>query len=76
MSVDTEWFKEQIAESGHSLRTLAPKLKNKLGKPMDIHALSKLINGERDMSVSDAVQLAHAFAVDVREVIKRAGFKI
>ena len=76
MSVDTKWFKLKIEESGHSLRTLAPKLKNKLGKPMDIHALSKLINGQRDMSVSDAVHLAEVFGCDVREVIKRAGFKI
>ena len=76
MGIDTAWFKEQIAESGNSLRSLAPKLKNKLGKPMDVRTLSELINGTTDMTVSDAVQLSRVFGVDVREVIRRAGFKL
>lgn len=74
MAIDTDWFKDRIAKSGNSLRSLAPKLKNKQGRPMDVHSLSKLINGERDMTVHDAVQFAKAFEVDVREIIKRAGF--
>jgi plasmid maintenance system antidote protein VapI len=76
MGIDTDWFKRKIEESDESVRSLAAQLKNHLGKPMDHASLSRIINGKQAMTVGDAVQLAHAFGCDVKEVIRRAGFRV
>ena len=77
MAIDTDWFKKQIEQTpAGSLRRLASQMKNHLGKPMDVASLSRIINGKQAMAVSDAVQLAQVFDCDVRDVIRRAGFKL
>ncbi len=75
--IDTAWFKRRIEETPQgSLRRLAADFKSSQGLPMNHAALSLIINGKQVMTVSDAVQLAKAFGVDVEEVIRRAGFRL
>lgn len=74
MEIDTSWFVRLIKESRFgSLRQLAPKLRARSGKPMDVAALSRMLSGEREMVLDEARQLANLLGVPMGEVIRRAG---
>ncbi|HTL13084.1 MAG TPA: helix-turn-helix transcriptional regulator [Bdellovibrionota bacterium] len=65
--MNTAWFIKRIAESGYaSQRELAEVLG--MGAP----ALSRMLHGERDMTVSEAWELAQALSVPVEEIVRQA----
>lgn len=73
-TVDTAWFKKQIEESPYgSLRQLAKHMRRSLGTRMDVGAVSRMINGERDIQLHEARQLADLLGQPMAEVIRRAG---
>lgn len=77
MAIDTDWFFQKIEESEHcTALVLAKKMTNRQGNKMDHTILSKLLNGQRKMSVDDAVQIANLLDLDVKDVIKKAGYKL
>lgn len=74
VSIETDWFIERIKESGYgSLRSLAPKIRGKLGKRLDVAALSLMLRGKREIKLGEARQLADLLMVPMGEVIRRAG---
>lgn len=71
--IDTGWFHERIAESEYgSLRALAPHILGRRG-PLDIHALSRMLSGDRAMQLSEARQLADLLGVSLRDVLEHSG---
>lgn len=74
MQVDTQWFNEMIRMNGFkSKRELAEKLKNSEGKPLDPAALSRLLHGERQMSLIEAKQLSTLLNAPYVEIVRHAG---
>lgn len=73
-SIDTAWFHQRVQESRHgSLRVLGEIMVNRLGCPMGISNLSRMLAGERTMTVSEARQLADLLGVSLRAVIEHSG---
>ena len=58
------------------MRQFAQKMRNSQGRVMDVATLSRIVSGERELTLNETVQIANLFGLDVREVIKRAGFKV
>lgn len=67
MRINSQWFQEQTAAQGISLRTLAKRLK------MDAGALSNTFNGKRRMTLADATKIAKAFSQPLETVLGHAG---
>lgn len=70
--------KEKIRASRHrSLRRLAPLIKRGYSrKPMDVAALSRILNGKRIMTLDEANQIAILLDLPLAEVVRRAGYRI
>jgi len=64
--VDTDWFKDKMAEARVSLRQLAPKMS------MEPSSLSMTINGKRKLSADEASRLAGFLDVPVEDVLRAA----
>lgn len=72
--VDTAWFEKVIAESPYgSMRQLAKRMRNRLGSTLDVSALSRMLNGEREILLHEARQLSDLLGKPMSEVIRRAG---
>jgi hypothetical protein len=70
--MDGDWFNEQIKKKYGSQRRFAPLLVARSGRPMDQAALSRMLNGEREMTVHEAVQIAKLLRVRLALVISKA----
>jgi hypothetical protein len=73
MAIDTQWFMRKIEMSSYgSGRRLALKMVNRQGKTMDQASLVRMLNGERDMSLHEAIQLSELLNVPLSEIAERA----
>jgi hypothetical protein len=71
--MDTQFFLDAIARSRFgSQRELARHMKSHRGSPMGPPALTRLLYGERLMTVDEAAQLADLLELDLAEVVRRA----
>jgi hypothetical protein len=76
MALDSDWFKNKIAESQYgTMRQLVKRMKNRQGKRMGVAALSLMLSGERTIGLEDARQLADLLEVPMSEIIQRAGIR-
>ncbi len=74
--VDTAWFHERIKASPFtSIRQLAPRIRNRNGKPLTVPALSLALRGQRALLLDEARQLAELLREPVAEVLVRAGLR-
>lgn len=73
MEIDTAWFIRRIEGLDLSLRKIAPLIRGRSGKSLDVAAVSLMLRGLREISLSEARQLANILEVPMSEVIKRAG---
>lgn len=69
MEINTQWFKNRLAERRLSQRGLARQL------GMDPAAISLLFNGKRTMKISEAVEIARLLGVPADEIIANAGVR-
>lgn len=70
MSMQTEWFKERLAQRKLSQRKLA----NLMG--LDPAAVSLMLRGQRKMTSEEAHFIASTVGVPVTEVLRRAGIEV
>lgn len=70
MSIDTKWFRSQLAERGLSQRALARQL------GLDQSAISLTFSGKRTMKFREAADIARLFTVPVQDVLRHAGVPI
>ena len=70
MSMQTDWFKERLAQRKLSQRQLA-KLMN-----LDPAAVSLMLRGQRRMTNEEAHFIASTVGVPVTEVLRRAGVEV
>lgn len=81
--IDTEWFLEKIrahpfnagekwGRSFGTARQLAALMTNQVGEQMDIASLTRMLKGERNMSLSEAVQISTILEVPLEEIAERA----
>jgi hypothetical protein len=76
VKIETGWFHELIRMSPYgSIRGLAPRLRNRQGKPMDPGTLSLMLRGKRAMQLEDARQIADVLGVSLGEVLRHAGLR-
>ena len=69
-TIDSRWFKSKLTDNRKSMRGLAKHL----GK--DVGAVSRTINGERKMQMSEATQIAQFLGTHVSEVLRHAGLQV
>lgn len=69
MSVDTQWFKDRLAEKRLSQRGLAKML------DLDAAAISLTLRGRREMKLSEAASIAMLLGTPVEEVLAHAGVR-
>lgn len=62
MPIDSEWFHQQLAQRGQSVRSLARFLR------IDASAASRMLKGERRMSAEEQDQLAAFFGLSLDEI--------
>ena len=65
--MDTIWFHQALERAGHTQADLA----RHLGLPPS--AVSRMLRGERNMKLLEAVQTAQFLGVSQEEVLRRAG---
>jgi transcriptional regulator with XRE-family HTH domain len=65
--MDTDWFQEALAKAGTSQAELARQL------GLAPSAVSRMIKGDRQMKLQEAVQVAAFLGVSQEEVLRRAG---
>lgn len=70
MPIDTDWFKQKLAERKLSQRQLA-KLMN-----LDPAAITLTLRGQRKMTNEEANFIASAIGVPVTEVLRQAGVEV
>lgn len=70
MSIDTRWFRAQLAERGLSQRQLARKL------GLDQSAISLTFAGKRRMRFEEAADMARLLGLPVSEVLRHTGLPI
>ena len=63
--IDSDWFYQQLKQSGRSLRDLARELQ------MDASAVSRMLRGERKMSAEEQDGIAAYLGVSIIEVAMR-----
>ena len=66
-AVDTNWFRDKLADKRSSQRQLAKHMS------LDPAAMSLMLRGKRRMSAAEAADIARFLGVDVQEVLTRAG---
>jgi hypothetical protein len=72
--VDKEWFKKTVAESPYgSVRQLARHMRYPDGSVFNHSQVWRMLNGERDICLYEARQLADLLGVPMSEVIRRSG---
>lgn len=69
LSIDTQWFKDRMADVGISQRKLADMIE------LDHSLLSRTFDGKRRLQLSEAGLLAVHLHVAPEEVIRRAGIQ-
>lgn len=69
MSVDTQWFKDRLADKRMSQRGLAKTL------GLDAAAISLTLRGRREMKLSEAAAIAMLIGTPVEEVLAHAGVR-
>lgn len=69
VDVDTDWFKQTIRAKGLTQRQLAAAL----GK--DAGNLTRVLRGERQISLNDAVTLSTFLGTEIGEVARRLGYE-
>lgn len=70
MAVDTDWFRDRLAEKKMSQRGLARAM------GLDAAAVSLMLRGKRDMKMPEAAQVARLLGVPAEEVMAAAGVRI
>ncbi len=73
--IQSEWFLARIKKRYGSLRKFVTHLESRQGKTMDVSAFSRVLSGERSLSLEEAVQVAKLLGVSVVEIAKRLGIK-
>jgi len=69
-SIDSQWFHQQLVRRGKSLRGLAKFMQ------MDPAAVSRMLNGQRNMSADEQDHIARFLGVDLQEIaLHRGGLK-
>jgi transcriptional regulator with XRE-family HTH domain len=63
--VDKQWFAEKYKGKGFSLRKMAGRV------GMDPSSLSRTLNGERKMTISEVAKIATALDVPAAEILAR-----
>jgi transcriptional regulator with XRE-family HTH domain len=70
MSINTEWFRERLAQKRISARLLSKRL------GLDAAAVSLMLRGKRRMSLDEANKVAEELDVSVTEVLRQAGIQV
>ena len=70
MPVDTQWFRERLADQRMSQRGLARQL------GIDPAAVSLTLRGKREMKIAEAVAIARLLGVPADDVMEHAGVRI
>lgn len=70
MPVDTQWFRDRLADQRMSQRGLARNL------GLDPAAVSLTLRGKREMKIAEAAQIARLLGVPADEVMRHAGVRI
>lgn len=73
---DFDYFDNLIIEKFGSHRKFAPHIISRVGKPLDHAQLSRLLRGERDMTIREAKQLADLLDVPILDVLFHAGVEV
>jgi hypothetical protein len=72
--VDSTWFENRIKESPYgSMRALAKRMRNRLGKPLTHADVSRVLSGDSTMQLHEARQLADLLGQPMSEIIRRSG---
>ena len=74
--VDLQWFDAYVLVKFGSRARLAAALKNSRGTTMDTSSLSKILDGSRELAITEAVQIADLFGVTLSEVLSRLGYRL
>lgn len=67
--IDTDWFKNKLADNDKSMRELAKHL------DLDIGAVSRTFSGDRKMKMQEANKIAVFLGTHVSEVLRHAGMQ-
>lgn len=70
MAVDTDWFRDRLAQRQMSQRGLARAM------GLDAAAVSLMLRGKREMKLTEAAEIAQLLGVPADEVIAAAGVRI
>lgn len=73
MKIQSEWFEKQIVSRYGSQRKFCKLLDGRKGEQMDPSALTRTLNGERELSLREATQMARLLGVTVDELAMRMG---
>jgi len=73
--IDKDWFTERIAESQWgSQRQFVPNIETRpSGSPMRVEAWTRMMAGEREMTLFEAVQIADLLDVSLKDIVFRMG---
>ncbi len=69
-AIDKQWFMDQLAKRGRSLRDLAVRI------GIDPSALSRALNGERKLKIEEAEKIARFLETTVEDVLRHMGMPI
>lgn len=75
MNVDTEWFKSKIKKKFRSQRQFCRLMKGRNGKVFGTSNLCLLINGKREVLLTEIEQFSNLLDESIIEVIYRFGLK-
>lgn len=75
--IDSDWFRTKIKESSYrSIRGLARAIEERRDERFDHSYLVRILNGERRMQLNDLEDLCILLNLNLKEVLKRAGFEV
>jgi transcriptional regulator with XRE-family HTH domain len=69
MPIQTQWFRDRIADKRMSQRALARAM------GLDAAAVSLMLRGKREMKLTEAAEIARLLGVPAQEVIEHAGVR-
>lgn len=70
MDVDTQWFRDKLAERRMSQRGLARAM------GLDAAAVSLMLRGRREMKLREAAEIARLIGIPAEEILKHTGMKL
>lgn len=70
MPIDTDWFKDRLADKRLSQRGLARAM------GLDAAAVSLMLRGRREMKLTEAAEIARLLGIPAQDVLEHAGVRI